>query len=67
MNFSAVTLEDLAKAGVNRKLLVFRPMKITDLANGLTTDAIADLHSRIKKIYAYVNMDVRNYVCKSVI
>ena len=36
--------------------------KITELTKGLTTEAraeIADLHSRMKKIYALVNMDVR--------
>jgi hypothetical protein len=38
------------------------PAKIADLTKGLTTDVeaeIKDLHSRIKKIYARVNMDVR--------
>ena len=37
-------------------------MKITDLTKGLTLEAeaqIADLHTRIKEIYACINMDVR--------
>jgi len=58
--FSTVALEDLKKAGVTRKRLVFVPAKITELTKGLTTKAeaeIIDLHSRIKKIYARVNMD----------
>ncbi|KAF8141943.1 hypothetical protein EV363DRAFT_1392347 [Boletus edulis] len=48
------------KAGVMRKRLMFDDAKITDLTNGLITDAkaeITDLHSRMKKIYARVNMD----------
>ena len=54
--------EDLKKAGVARKRLAFEPAKVTELTKGLTTNAeaeIVDLHSRIKKIYARVNMDVR--------
>jgi hypothetical protein len=43
--------------------LVFEPAKVTELTKGLTsTNAeaeVVDLHSRIKKIYAHVNMDVR--------
>jgi hypothetical protein len=42
--------------------LVFEPAKVTELTKGLTANAeaeIVDLHSRIKKIYARVNMDVR--------
>ena len=61
MTFSTVGAEDLKKAGVMRKLLIFEPAKLTELTKGLTEDAeaeIADLHSRIKKIYARVNMDV---------
>ena len=49
-------------AGVKRKRLVFVPAKLTDLTKGLTPEAeaqIADLHTRIKDIYACVNMDVR--------
>jgi len=49
-------------AGVMRKRLVFMPTKITELTEGLTPKAEAEivhLHSRIKKIYACVNMDVR--------
>ena len=48
--------------GVKRKRLVFVPAKLTDLTKGLTPEAeaqIADLHTRIKDIYACVNMDVR--------
>jgi hypothetical protein len=61
MTFSTATAEDLRKAGVTRRQLVFEPAKVTELTKGLTTNAeaeIADLHSRIKKIYARVNMDV---------
>lgn len=63
VTFSTVASEDLKKAGVKRGLLAFEPAKVAELADGLTTDAgaeIADLHSRIKKIYAHVNMDVRH-------
>ncbi|KAF8961191.1 hypothetical protein BDZ97DRAFT_1921569 [Flammula alnicola] len=58
--FSTVASEDLKKAGVMRKRLIFEHAKVTELAKGLTTNAeaeIADLYSRIKKIYARVNMD----------
>ncbi|KAF8965485.1 hypothetical protein BDZ97DRAFT_1658993 [Flammula alnicola] len=51
----------LKKAGVMRKRLIFEHAKVTELAKGLTTNAeaeVVDLHSRIKKIYARVNMDV---------
>ena len=61
MTFSTVSSEDLEKAGVRRKRLIFVPAKITDLTKRLTSDAevqIADLHTRIKDIYACVNMDV---------
>jgi hypothetical protein len=57
-----VTAEDLEEVGLKRKRLVFEPAKVNELTKGLTTNAeaeIADLHSRIKKIYARVNMDVR--------
>ncbi|KAG6374753.1 hypothetical protein JVT61DRAFT_4129 [Boletus reticuloceps] len=60
VTFSTITSDDLKKAGVMRKRLMFDDAKITGLTNGLTTDAkadIADLHSRIKNIYARVNMD----------
>ncbi|KAH8995649.1 Flavinator of succinate dehydrogenase-domain-containing protein [Lactarius akahatsu] len=59
-SFSTVLLEELEMAGVQEKRLVFDPVKLTDLTNGLTTEAgsqIADLHARIKEIYACVNMD----------
>jgi hypothetical protein len=62
VTFSTVALEDLKQAGVTRKRLVFVPTKVTELTKGLTTETefeIVDLHSRIKKIYARVNMDVR--------
>jgi hypothetical protein len=61
VTFSTVASEDLKKAGVNRKRLVFEPAKVAELTSGLTTNTeaeIADLHPRIKKIYARVNMDV---------
>ena len=44
-----------------RKRLIFKPAKVAELTMGLTTKAeaeIVDLHSRIKKIYERVNMDV---------
>ena len=69
MTFLTVRAEDLKRAGVVRKRLVFEPMKVTELAKALPTNAeaeILDLHSRIKKIYARVNMDVCfsfNYLC----
>lgn len=61
VTFSTVRTEDLKRAGVVRKRLVFEPVKVTDLAKALTTNVeakISDLHSQIKKIYARVNMDV---------
>ncbi|KAH9083798.1 hypothetical protein EDB83DRAFT_2512105 [Lactarius deliciosus] len=60
MSFSTVSLEDLEKAGVQGKWLVFKAAKITNLMNRLTMDTdsqIVDLHARIKEIYACVNMD----------
>jgi len=60
VTFSTLASEDLKKAGVTRKRLAFVPTKVTELTEGLTTEAkveIVDLHSRIKKIYARVNMD----------
>ncbi|EED77110.1 predicted protein [Postia placenta Mad-698-R] len=57
LSFSTVTPEDLQSAGIVRKRLIFRPEKVTELAKGLSPDEIVDLHSRIKKIYARVNMD----------
>jgi hypothetical protein len=62
VTFSTVASEDLKKAGVKRKRLIFEPAKVTELTNGLTTNGeaeIADLHSQIKKIYPRVKMDVR--------
>ena len=61
VTLSTVAAEDLRKAGVTRKRLAFEPAKVTELTKELTPNAeaeIADLHSRIKKIYARVNMDV---------
>ena len=61
VTFSTVKTEDLKRAGVVRKRLAFEAAKVTELAKALTTNAeaeILDLHSRIKKIYARVNMDV---------
>jgi hypothetical protein len=60
VTFSTVAAEDLKKAGVTRKRLIFEPAKVTELTKGLTASAeaeIVDVHSRIKKIYARVNMD----------
>jgi len=59
VTFSTVAAEDLKKAGVTRKHLAFEPAKVTKLTKGLTKNAeaeIVDLHCRIKKIYARVNM-----------
>ncbi|KAF8345411.1 hypothetical protein F5887DRAFT_1061787 [Amanita rubescens] len=58
VTFSTVSSEDLKKAGVKRN---FCAREKTDLTKELTSDAeaqIADLHTRIKDIYAGVNMDV---------
>ncbi|KAG5641158.1 hypothetical protein DXG03_005874 [Asterophora parasitica] len=60
MTLSTVRTEDLNGAGVVRKRLIFNPGKVIELAKALTTNAeaeISDLHSRLKKIYASVNMD----------
>ncbi|KJA14949.1 hypothetical protein HYPSUDRAFT_149754 [Hypholoma sublateritium FD-334 SS-4] len=59
--FSTVRSEDLEEAGVVRKRLEFEPVNVTELTKTLPSNAeaeILDLHSRIKKIYAHVNMDV---------
>ncbi|KAH9083809.1 hypothetical protein EDB83DRAFT_2309719 [Lactarius deliciosus] len=59
VSFLTISSKHLKKVGVKRKLLIFADEKITELMNGLTMDAeaqIADLHSRIKEIYACVNM-----------
>ncbi len=66
MTFSTVSEQNPKTAGVQRKRLVFKPEKISKLTEGLipTVEAeIVDLHSRIKKIYARVNM----YVCLSLV
>lgn len=60
LSFSTVTSEDLQSAGIVRKRPIFKPEKVTELAKGLSPaaeDELVDLHSRIKKIYACVNMD----------
>ena len=59
VTFSTVAAEDLKKAGVTRKRLIFEPAKITELVTTNVEAEIADLHSRVKKIYARVSMDVR--------
>jgi hypothetical protein len=62
VTFSTIIFEDLKRAGVRRKRLVFKHSKVAELAKRLTGNVetqIVDLYSRIKKIYAYVNMDVR--------
>lgn len=61
MTFSTVSEQNLKTAGVQRKRLVFKSENISKLTEGLTPIVeaeIVDLHSRIKKIYAHVNMDV---------
>jgi hypothetical protein len=66
VSFSTVCAEDLKKAGVTSGRLVFEPAKLSELTEGLTANTeaeIADLHSRIKKIYAHVNMDVCLSLC----
>jgi hypothetical protein len=64
VTFSTVTREDLKKAGVMRKRLVFDAAKVNALimTRGLTPHAATEtvlLHARLKNIYAHVNMDVR--------
>jgi len=62
VTLSTVSSEDLKRAGIKRKRLVFVAAKITNLTKGLITNAEtqnADLHSGIEDIYACVNMDVR--------
>ena len=61
VTFSTVSFGDLKKAGVLRRRLIFVPEKIANLTDRLTTNTkaqIADLHCKIKEIYACVNMDV---------
>ncbi|PPQ81584.1 hypothetical protein CVT25_013423 [Psilocybe cyanescens] len=55
MNFLTVISEDLNRAGIVRKCLMFERVKRTHSVN--TEAEISNLHSRIKKIYACVNMD----------
>ncbi|KAF8195052.1 hypothetical protein BJ912DRAFT_958115 [Pholiota molesta] len=62
VTFSTVTREDLKKAGVMRKRLVFDAPKVNALimTRGLTPHAAIEtvlLHARLKNIYAHVNMD----------
>jgi len=60
VTFSTVTLDDLKKAGIKRKRLSFEPKRVAELMRELTKNAeaeLSDLYSRIKKIYARVNMD----------
>ncbi|KAH9176693.1 hypothetical protein EDB89DRAFT_1939413 [Lactarius sanguifluus] len=62
VSFSSITLNDLKKVGIKREPLIFADEKIAKLVNGLTVDTeahIADLYSRIKDIYACVNMDYK--------
>ena len=60
LTFSTVTIEELKKAGIKRKRLSFELKKIAELIVTKSAEAeISDLYSRIKKIYARVNMDVR--------
>ena len=63
VSFSTVKMDDLKKAGVIRKRLHFEPTKVAELIQRLKNNAAAEivikaLHSRIKRIYATVNMDV---------
>lgn len=60
VSFSTITLNDLKNVGVKREPLIISDDKIAKLVNGLTVDTeahIADLYSRVKEIYACVNMD----------
>jgi hypothetical protein len=59
VTFSAITLEDLRKAGIARKRIMPNFKLIEEVAKELPTTNMQDLHSRIKKIYKHVNMDVR--------
>jgi hypothetical protein len=61
--FSTVSEDDLERAGVKMTFLNFKHAEVTNLTKRLSTDAkaqIADLHTKIKEIYACVNMDVRH-------
>ena len=56
---STISFDDLTKVGIQGKRLVLVNAKISDLTEGLTTDAeahIADLDSTIEEIY---DTDVR--------
>ena len=62
VTFSTVLSDELAKAGVQGRLLNFVAANLADLQKKMLNmnagAQIADLHSRIKEIYACVNMDV---------
>lgn len=61
VSFSTVKMEDLKRAGVTRGRLHFKPAKVDQLTQKLANRAdaeIIDLHSRIKRIYATVNLNV---------
>jgi hypothetical protein len=58
--FSTVSADDLKEAGVKMNFLSFVDAEVANLTKRLSTDAeaqIADLHTRIKEIYACVNLD----------
>ncbi|KAF8555271.1 hypothetical protein OG21DRAFT_1411149, partial [Imleria badia] len=66
----SVSADNLKKAGIMRKQLVFQPQKVTELTKGLSMSAeskIVDLHAQIKKIYAYVNMDIASTQMRGIV
>ena len=61
VTFLTVSIDDLKKAGIQKRYLRIVAANIANLTNRLAMDneaQIMDLHSRIKDIYACVNMDV---------
>lgn len=64
LDFSAVTEEDLKKAGVARGFLLRVPEKVNELERRFGTnpgevDEMADLYSRVQNIYRCANMEAR--------
>ena len=61
VTFLTVSIDDLKKAGIQKRHLHLVAANIANLTNRLAMDneaLILGLHSRIKDIYACVNMDV---------
>ena len=59
VSFSAITLEELGKAGVVRGRIIFDWEEIKKATMEPPTTEMLDLHSRVRKVYDSVNMDVR--------